>query len=428
MFDPATAPLVSVVLPTHNRAAVLPRAIASVQAQTYPAWELIVVDDASTDETPGLVRELADPRIFLLSLPIPCGHPARPRNIGWTLARGVYVAYLDDDNAWRPHHLEKLVAAAEAHPAAAGAYGGRCNHLPDGTREEVVDPRHGIDTGDGLHRRDVLSLIPEMWTEASFSNEDAEFWARLRKRHPVGLVWVPDVLSDYYIHRGNRFSTHWLSVRRYDAGFYRRNAERLDDPARCQALTDLVAGFAPQRVLDVGCGRGWVVRALRARGVSAVGVDPSPATALSAIPDLLVRTSADRLPFPDGAFDVVLCASALARIPEPFVVRSLREMARVAAGALILAINCGDPSEEGVATLRPRAWWQEQLASAGIAPHPVAMSPLLPPALAPASLLVGRPHRKREQPFLPIAAMLAQRVHPVEAARGTRLELPASHD
>jgi len=383
--DPANAPLVSVILPTHNRAGTLARAIASVRAQTYPAWELIVVDDASSDETADVVRRCGDARIAYLRLPIGCGHPARPRNIGWTLARGVYVAYLDDDNAWRPQHLARLVAAAEARPGAVGAYGGRCVHRLDGATEEMLDPTGGVDTGDVLHRRDVVNLLPEMWRESNFAHEDSDFWARLRRSYPDGLVWVPAVLSDYYVHPGNRFFSHWQSFRRYDAAFYARHAARLGDPRRWRALADLVGAFAPRRVLDVGCGRGGVVRTLRERGVAAWGTDPSPATGISLIPRWLVRTAADRLPFPAGTFDVVLCADVLARIPERYVAPSLREMASVCAGALVLAINCNDPGAEGTLTLRPRAWWRDQLAAVGI------LAESAPDPVCGLQVLVGRP-------------------------------------
>lgn len=371
MSDGPRTSLVSVILPTHNRAEVIGRAIQSVLAQSYPYWELIVVDDASTDQTESVVRGFGDRRIHYLRLPVNCGHPSRPRNIGWLLARGVYIAYIDDDNAWRPLHLERLVAAADANASAAGAYGGRCHHAQDGTVEDIVDPEHGIDTGDGLHRRDLIELLPEMWTETSFTNEDKEFWGRLRSRHPVGLVWVPEVLSDYYIHDGNRYFQHWMNFRRYDAGYYTRNAPFLDDPERCRAMVDLVARLGATTVLDVGCGRGWAVRALREHGFHAWGIDPAPALAdLTVVPEFHLRAAADGLPFATGCFDLVLCSDVLAHIPEAFVQRSLREMLRVSGGYLVALVDCVDPTKEGHLTMRPRHWWLHQLQDAGAEPAP----------------------------------------------------------
>lgn len=366
MRPPLSAGLVSVILPTYNRAEMIGRAIESVIAQSYAAWELIVVDDASTDATSTTVGQFSDPRIYYVRLPINCGHPSRPRNIGWTLARGSYIAYIDDDNAWRPQHLERLVAAAVAHPEAAGAYGGRCHHLPDGRVENIVDPTHGIDTGDGLHHRDLVRIMPEMWTETNFTNEDLEFWGRLRRRHPGGLIWVAEVLSDYYIHDGNRYFNHWLNFRRYDAGYFVRNAASLNDPARWRAQVALVQQLRPRSMLDVGCGVGHVVRALQRQGVAAWGVDPATALhELSLIGEHWLRAPADRLPFADRHFDVVLCAHVLEHIPEAFVQRSLRELLRVCVGQLVLVIDCADPTGEGHLTIQPPDWWISQLHAAG---------------------------------------------------------------
>ncbi len=367
----AEQPLVSVILPTFNRADLLARAISSVIAQTYPNWELIIVDDASTDHSRQIIYGFADPRLYYVRLPVNCGHPARPRNIGWLLARGTYVAYIDDDNAWRPMHLERLVAAAEAHPEAAGAYGGRCHHMPDGAIEEILDPDHGLDTGDALHRHDLLQVMPEMWSETNFTHEDAEFWSRLRQRHPAGLVWVPEILSDYYIHDGNRYYSHWLNLRRYDAGYFSRNAARLDEQARWRSNVELVTRLGAWRVLDVGCGRGWTVRALRRLGFDAFGVDPAPALSeLTMIRGHFVHTTADLLPFPAAAFDTVLCADMLTHIPEPFLDRSLREIARVCGRYLVLTIDCADPTREGHCTMRSRSWWLERLSGLGVEPVP----------------------------------------------------------
>lgn len=96
--------MISVIIPTCNRAATLPRAIASVQAQTNPDWELLVVDDASRDETPALLAALSDPRIRVLTLPRQGGACAA-RNLGIAEARGEYIALLDSDDAWLPGKL-----------------------------------------------------------------------------------------------------------------------------------------------------------------------------------------------------------------------------------------------------------------------------------------------------------------------------------
>lgn len=117
-----TEPLVSVVMPTYNRAAMLAPAIASVVGQTYPDWELLVVDDGSDDETPEVLAELsAEPRIRALR--VEHGGVGAARNAGLAAAQGTLVAYLDDDNAMHPGWLRSVVWAFEQRPRAEVLYG-----------------------------------------------------------------------------------------------------------------------------------------------------------------------------------------------------------------------------------------------------------------------------------------------------------------
>lgn len=105
-----TAPPVSIVLPTYNRAHLLPRAIDSVLRQTYSAWELIVVDDRSTDGTDGVVREYVrrDSRIRYVENTHKQGC-AGARNQGREVARCDFIAFVDSDDTWRPHHLQAVM-------------------------------------------------------------------------------------------------------------------------------------------------------------------------------------------------------------------------------------------------------------------------------------------------------------------------------
>jgi glycosyltransferase involved in cell wall biosynthesis len=105
--DPAVSghPLVTVVIPTYNRALLILEAIASVQAQTYDHWELIVADDGSEDGTVSLVRSLSDNRIRILELPH-SGNIAAVRNAGVKAGSGAWIAFLDSDDLWLPKKLE----------------------------------------------------------------------------------------------------------------------------------------------------------------------------------------------------------------------------------------------------------------------------------------------------------------------------------
>lgn len=102
--------LVSVVLPTYNRAHVVARAIRSVLDQSWRDLELIVVDDASSDETPGVVAAIRDPRLRTIRLAGRTG-AAAARNRGIAAARGAFIAFQDSDDVWHPQKLAAQMAA-----------------------------------------------------------------------------------------------------------------------------------------------------------------------------------------------------------------------------------------------------------------------------------------------------------------------------
>jgi len=107
--------LVSVVTPAYNAAEFLENAVASVQAQTIGDWELIIVDDASTDETAVVAEKLAstDDRIRLLRLEKNSG-PSIARNAGFAAARGEWIAVLDADDVYLPERLGEMMKAARS--------------------------------------------------------------------------------------------------------------------------------------------------------------------------------------------------------------------------------------------------------------------------------------------------------------------------
>ena len=102
-------PKVSVIIPTYNRADLLPRAIRSVLNQTFQDFELIIVDDCSTDNTQEVVNEFQkkDDRIKYIKLDKNSGAPAHPKNVGIQKSKGEYLAFLDHDDEWLPVKLEK---------------------------------------------------------------------------------------------------------------------------------------------------------------------------------------------------------------------------------------------------------------------------------------------------------------------------------
>ena len=111
-------PLVSVVVPTYNAPALLRATLDSVFAQTFTDFEVVVIDDGSTDETPAMLSTIGDPRLRVVRQPnAGIGHA---RNRGIDESRGTYVALLDHDDLWHPEKLATQVAFLREHPDCAG--------------------------------------------------------------------------------------------------------------------------------------------------------------------------------------------------------------------------------------------------------------------------------------------------------------------
>jgi glycosyltransferase involved in cell wall biosynthesis len=138
-------PLVSVVIPTYNRASLVTKAVSSALAQTYPSVEVVVVDDGSTDDTRDrLGREFGDDA-RVRTLHQRNGGPARARNAGFAEARGAYVALLDSDDRWHPWKLAAQVACMERHPELGMTW----------TDMEMIDPQGRV--ADPAHLRTMYS-------------------------------------------------------------------------------------------------------------------------------------------------------------------------------------------------------------------------------------------------------------------------------
>ena len=114
-------PRVSVAISTWNRAHLVGRAIRSALAQTFEDFELLVVDDGSSDATPEVLAAVSDARLRRVRHERNFG-VSRTRNTALGLARGEWLAYLDDDNEWAPDYLERQLAFAASQPAAGVVY------------------------------------------------------------------------------------------------------------------------------------------------------------------------------------------------------------------------------------------------------------------------------------------------------------------
>jgi glycosyltransferase involved in cell wall biosynthesis len=188
-------PAVSVILPTHNRAALLARSVGSVLAQTWSDLELIVVDDGSTDDIAAALRPVRDGRLRLVRLPDRVGG-ARARNAGLLEARGRFIAFQDSDDEWLPTKLEKQMAAFAAAPADIGVVYCACWREVEGKQlhyprfdEPVVEgdlhaallARNFIATPCAVARREVLDEVGG-FDDAMPRYQDWDLWVRVARQ------------------------------------------------------------------------------------------------------------------------------------------------------------------------------------------------------------------------------------------------------
>jgi glycosyltransferase involved in cell wall biosynthesis len=181
------AGLVSVVMPTFNRRALIGEAIASALVQSYDQLELIVIDDGSADGTDALVGALDDPRIVYRYQEN--GGQSSARNAGLRLARGEFVAFLDSDTTWAPTMLERLVGALARRPEAELAFGfsvrpgtqqatsPQAPDLPSGRLTRQLLQRNFVCSNSVLLRRRLLERTG-LFDESLTSAEDYDLWLR----------------------------------------------------------------------------------------------------------------------------------------------------------------------------------------------------------------------------------------------------------
>ena len=192
-------PLISVVIPTHDRRDLVREAVASVLAQGFTDFELIVVDDGSGDDTVEVLgRSFDDPRLSLLRQDNAGASAARNRGAG--RARGKWLAFLDSDDTWLPEKLEAQLAALTGRPEVPACYteevwyrNGRwanprkVHAKHSGWIFEHCLPLCIISPSSILMKRDVFLSLGG-FDETLPACEDYDLWLRLTARYPVHLV------------------------------------------------------------------------------------------------------------------------------------------------------------------------------------------------------------------------------------------------
>jgi glycosyltransferase involved in cell wall biosynthesis len=218
----AMTPKVSVIIPTCNRAQFLRAAVESVLNQTFQDFEIIVVDDASSDETPQAARSFADGRVRYLRQEPKKGQGAA-RNAGIRAARGEYIALLDDDDEWLPTKLRKQVALLRALPDEVGLiYTGyyRIDAASKRVLAEVMPTERGkvydaLGRGNWIGTCSTVLLRRRCLNKAGLFDEDLasgadyDMWLRVAREFEVDFIDEP--LVRYSVH-DRRISTNYDSL------------------------------------------------------------------------------------------------------------------------------------------------------------------------------------------------------------------------
>ena len=210
-------PLVSVIIPTYNRQQLVQRAIRSVLSQTFSDFEILVVDDGSTDNTAVVIQAFEDPRIVYLNQNH-SGLPAVARNTGIKHATGDYIAFLDSDDLWLPEKLDLQIAFMTAHSEIGLSF---TNIWIFESDPEECWPEPALQPGNTYYGREfnrlyghyviynltvmIRSEVPDAVGGLNEdpklkSVEDYEYWLRISHHFPIGYIDKP--LAKYNRHAG----------------------------------------------------------------------------------------------------------------------------------------------------------------------------------------------------------------------------------
>jgi glycosyltransferase involved in cell wall biosynthesis len=231
-------PLVSVIVPTYNRAQLLERSLRSVGEQDYTSLEVVVVDDVSTDETPAVVERLSallgrqGIPVQLVKLPVNSG-PAVARNRGVATAKGSLLSFLDSDDLMEATFVSTVVELLKRYPQCALGFCGTWKIDPDDRKIDQLDSGLPDEPGEGvlhtpldqLTRQDLFQTSSVLMRRKAFEDL-AGFDETLRYSEDTDLWWRLAKTSDF------AYTVEPLVCHRYHPGNVSKNDEALFDSIR----------------------------------------------------------------------------------------------------------------------------------------------------------------------------------------------------
>lgn len=189
------APFFSVIIPTFNRAGSIVEAIESVLSQTYKDFELIIIDDGSTDNTKELVTKVSEKDTRIIYVYQENAERSAARNHGIELSKGQYICFLDSDDIYLPDHLKLFYETIEKHNFEKAFFLG--NSLSEIKGKYIKDPPYVTETDDPIELVLKISICSQRTSihrsileEHNFDiglrvGEDQELWSRIVQNHPI---------------------------------------------------------------------------------------------------------------------------------------------------------------------------------------------------------------------------------------------------
>jgi glycosyltransferase involved in cell wall biosynthesis len=240
--------LISVITPTFNRAYILPAAIQSVRTQTHQNWEMIIVDDGSSDNTRELIQKMNEPRIIYLYQEN--SGQAVARNRALDIANGEWITFLDSDNEFLPPFMEKTLRAFQDNPSILAIIpkGNRSKELyevgklvkkinaPSYPPDDVGNPVKALFMREFIFEPNAFIHHVSVRDEGirfdnSFSRmEDWDYAMMMANKHPDAFLYLPEILYNYHQRFGGDGvvgnTTYWQWVEVFEQMYQKHK----DDP------------------------------------------------------------------------------------------------------------------------------------------------------------------------------------------------------
>lgn len=229
-------PNVTIIIPTYNREKLILKALDSIFKQTYQDFEILIIDDASTDNTEQVIKELNHPQIKYFKLEKNSGQ-CIARNFGTKNASGKYIAFLDSDDEWLPGKLENQVKCFEnGSERLGGVYG--YSYSKDMIKNETVLIDSGYYRGD-IHDKFLLGFCPPTpslfmvsksaldsvngFDEELITFVDLDLWMRISEHHDFDYIEEPIIIKyeqigDQYVNNfEKRYAGFKLFMKKWDS-------------------------------------------------------------------------------------------------------------------------------------------------------------------------------------------------------------------